>query len=231
MSRALPKLLRASLCPAVCRGFGAAALVAFALVSAALAFPQCQGLLQHAAWRWTMRALLVLLVLLTLRALWRKRWVSALFHAAMTAILVGGAITQGYAKNWEIWLVDSPIAPTELRQCLVQGERVSLERFEIETYDNGMPKQFRTCLRFPEGPRELAVNQPLRRNGLTFYQMSYAQGQDPYGREVWQTLLLIRKDPGWPVVAAGYCALALATLLLALRTSRATRGPQAEAAP
>ena len=133
------------------------------------------------------------------------------------AVVVGGALTAGYAKQWEIWLVDSPIAPVEYRQRMIQGERVALERFEVEAYPNGQPKQYRTTLRFLEGAREIAVNKPLRRNGLTYYQMSYAQGQDPYGEPVWQTMILVRQDPGWPVVFAGYALLVAAAVAMALR--------------
>ena len=98
------------------------------------------------------------------------------------------------------------------------GDRVALESFEIETYPNGMPKQYRTRLYFPEGVREVSVNHPLRRKGYTYYQMSYAQAFDPYGRPVWQTILSVRKDPGVPFVFAGYGLLALATLLVAIRS-------------
>ncbi len=53
-------------------------------------------------------------------------------------------------------------------------EHVTLKDFTIERYPNDTPKQYRTTLTFEEGDYDIAVNQPLRRKGLTYYQMSYA---------------------------------------------------------
>lgn len=202
---------------AVSRWAGVGTLLALAGVSVVLAFESQRGMLQTAGCRAGAWGLLVIFAVLTVWALWRRRWVSALFHSGALAVVVGGALTAGYAKQWELWLVDSPIAPVEYRQRMIQGERVALERFEVEAYPNGQPKQYRTTLRFPEGAREISVNKPLRRNGLTYYQMSYAQGQDPYGEPVWQTMILVRQDPGWPVVFAGYALLVAAAVAMALR--------------
>ncbi len=74
-----------------------------------------------------------------------------------------------------------PIYPQTLGQLFVQDsqevqlgdEVVALETFTIDRYSNGMPSQYRTTLRFPEGAYELSVNQPLRRKGRTYYQISY----------------------------------------------------------
>ena len=202
---------------AVSRWAGVWTLLALAGVSVVLAFESQRGMLQTAECRVVAWGLLGVFAVLMVWALWRRRWVSALFHGGALAVVVGGALTAGYAKQWEMWLVDSPIAPVEYRQRMIQGERVALERFEVESYPNGQPKQYRTTLRFPEGAREIAVNNPLRRKGLTYYQMSYAQGQDPYGEPVWQTMILVRQDPGWPVVFAGYALLVAAAVAMALR--------------
>ena len=202
---------------AVSRWAGVGTLLALAGVSVALAFESQRGVLQTAGCRAVAWGLLAVFAVLTVWALWRRRWVSALFHGGALAVVVGGALTAGYAKQWEMWLVDSPIAPVEYRQRMIQGERVALARFEVESYPNGQPKQYRTTLQFPEGAREISVNKPLRRKGLTYYQMSYAQGQDPYGEPVWQTMILVRQDPGWPVVFAGYALLVVAAVAMALR--------------
>lgn len=212
---------------AVSRWAGVWALLALAGVSVALAFGSTRGWLQTAGCRVVAWGLLVVFAGMTISALWRRRWVSALFHGGALAVVVGGALTAGYAKQWEIWLVDSPIAPVEYRQRMIQGERVALERFEVESYPNGQPKQYRTTLRFPEGAREISVNKPLLRKGLTYYQMSYAPGQDPYGEPVWQTMILVRQDVGWPVVFAGYGVLVVAAVVMALREEglgRVSRG-------
>ena len=186
--------------------------------SIALAFPRTHWLLRTPLANGIALLLLVAVSVVCLVALWKRRWVSALFHAGAVLVIIGGGLTAGYAQEGELALLDSPIAPTEYRQRVVGGDRVALESFEIETYPNGMPKQYRTRLYFPEGVREVSVNHPLRRKGYTYYQMSYAQAFDPYGRPVWQTILTVRKDPGVPFVFVGYGLLALATLLVAIRS-------------
>ena len=195
----------------------AAALLALAAASAALAFPRVQGVLGSAWANAVLWALLLVCVGMGAVASARRRWLSALFHAGAAAVIVGGGLTAGYAKSWQVALVDSPLAPPELRQRVVAGESVSLRKFEIETYEDGMPKQFRTTLSFPEGERTIAVNKPLRRKGITYYQMSYSQARDPYGQTWWVTHLSLRRDPGVAVTFAGYGALILAALGTAIR--------------
>ncbi len=196
------------------------ALLLLAALAIALAFPKTHALLQTATANGVLWVLLFCFVGVACGALWRRRWVSALFHLGAAMVLVGSALTAGYAKESTVMLVDSPIAPMAYRQRVIGGDLVTLESFTIERYPNGMPSQYRTRLYFPEGVREVAVNQPLRRKGFTYYQMSYAQAYDPYGRAVWQTQLVVRRDPGVRVVFAGYGLLVLAALLMALREVR-----------
>lgn len=198
----------------------AVVLLALAALAAALAFPRLHGALRSAAAYATLWALLAAFVGVALRALWRRRWLSALFHAGAAAAIVGGGVTAGYAKEWQVGLVDSPIAPPEYRQRVIGGDVVALCAFTIETYPDGMPRQYRTRLLFPEGEREVAVNAPLRRKGFTYYQMSYSKAYDPYGRQVWQTHLTVRRDPGVPITFAGYGAVVLAAALMAVREVR-----------
>lgn len=195
----------------------AVALLALAVASAALAFPRVQEVLGSAWTNALLWGLLLVCAGMGLTALARRRWLSAVFHAGAAVVIVGGGMTAGYAKSWQVALVDSPLAPPEYRQRLVEGELVSLSKFEIETYADGMPKQFRTTLAFPEGERTLSVNNPLRRKGITYYQMSYSQATDPYGRTWWVTHLTLRRDPGAAVTFAGYGLLALAALGAAIR--------------
>ena len=206
----------------VLSSLAALGLLALAGLSIALAFPATHPWLNTLPANLLLWGLLLGLAALTLRALLKRRWTSALFHGGFALVIVGGAITAGYAETRDIGLVDSPIAPPELCQADIGGETVSLERFAIETYPgSAMPKQYRSRLRFPDGAvREVSVNRPLRRNGFTIYQMSYTRGWDPYGNEVFQTILTVRRDPGARWVFAGYGVLAAATLLAAIRGGR-----------
>ena len=214
MLLSLPSLAR------LMRSIVAVVLLLLAATAAVLAFPHLHGVLRSTAPYATLWALLAAFVAVTLRALCRRRWLSALFHAGVAAVIVGGGVTAGYAKEWQVGLVDSPIAPPEYRQRMIDGDLVALSAFIIETYPNGMPRQYRTRLLFPEGEREVAVNAPLRRKGLTYYQMSYSKAYDPYGRQVWQTHLTVRRDPGVPITFMGYGALVLAAAMMAVREVR-----------
>lgn len=63
------------------------------------------------------------------------------------------------------------------------GFEVRCNRFVIEFYDNGMPKEYRSSLTVLEGgeeklTKEIEVNSPLSYKGITFYQSSYQGYQD-----------------------------------------------------
>ena len=55
---------------------------------------------------------------------------------------------------------------------------VECERFDIEYYDNNMPKEYRSILKIIENgkeilKKEIEVNKPLKHKGITMYQASY----------------------------------------------------------
>lgn len=199
--------------PAVCVGI----LSLLTVGAIVLAFPATHGALQHWGFNGAVWALLVLLAAVTVRALFKRRILSALFHLGMIAVILGGATTAWKAVEEEKTLIDSPMAPRFYREWTVNGESCVLESFRIDRYENGMPKQYITRLAFPEGSYELSVNQPLRRKGITYYQMSYTQATDPMGGRAWATVLTARRDPGVPWVFAAYGIFLLATLTMAVR--------------
>ncbi len=90
-----------------------------------------------------------------------------------------------------------PIVPGMGEQWAQEGsayDRLALEAFRIETYPNGMPSQYISELRFNDDERHtLAVNAPLRRKGLTYYQMSaytrMVPAVDRYGMPVYFKVL------------------------------------------
>ena len=193
------------------------------------AFPQTHRWLQSTWTNTILLALLAGLVITTLAAGLRKQWISALFHCGAALVIVGGGVTAGYTKEGQVTLTDYAYAPFEYRQFLLEGERISLHSFEVPTYDNGMPRQYISRLLFPEGVKTLSVNAPLRRNGWTFYQMSYQQDPGYYGEPVFSTILTLRKDPGWPYTVCGYGILILAAFAQAIRvTYQRTRAQRLE---
>lgn len=63
------------------------------------------------------------------------------------------------------------------------GFEVRCDFFEIEFYDNGMPKEYRSRLTVTENGKEtlvkeIEVNDPLKYRGITFYQSSYEGYRD-----------------------------------------------------
>lgn len=63
--------------------------------------------------------------------------------------------------------------------------KLRCDAFDIEYYDNGMPKEYRSDLVALEGGKEvlkkqITVNDPLNYSGLTFYQSSYEPMSDHY---------------------------------------------------
>lgn len=194
-------------------------LLFLSVMAIVLAFPSARSLL-HSQWvNGILLALLVCLGYITLRALFRKRWLSALFHLGTMAIIIGGGITAGYTKEGQIIFTDAPYAPPEYRQCIIDGDRVALQSFEMPTYPDGMPKQYITHLIFPEGIQTVSVNAPLRRKGWTYYQMSYQQVEGYYGEPVFNTILTVRKDPGATLTFCGYALIILAAFAQAIHTT------------
>lgn len=188
-----------------------------------LAFPAMRGLLASSWTDGVMLGLLLLLGELSLDALLRKRWMSALVHLGAALIIVGGGLTAGKAKEGQIVFTDAAYAPPEYRQCIIGGDRVALHSFEMPTYPDGMPKQYITHLIFPEGIRTVSVNAPLRRKGYTYYQMSYQQVEGYYGEPIYNTVLTVRKDPGATFTFWGYGCIVVAAFALAFRESLGQR--------
>ncbi len=67
------------------------------------------------------------------------------------------------------------------------GFGIRCDRFLIETYENGMPKTYRSDLTFLKGGQPafqgaLLVNHPLTFEGIRFYQSSYGQSADGKAR-------------------------------------------------
>lgn len=194
-------------------------LLFLSVMAIVLAFPSARTLLQSQWLNGILLALLICLGGITLRALFRKRWLSALFHLGTMAIIIGGGITAGYTKEGQIIFTDASYAPPEYRQCVIDGDRIALHSFEMPTYPDGMPQQYITHLMFPEGMHTVSVNAPLRRKGWTYYQMSYQQVEGYYGEPVFNTILTVRKDPGANITFCGYALLILAAFAQAIRTT------------
>lgn len=73
--------------------------------------------------------------------------------------------------------------PFQSSSTINLGFTIRCDRFEIEFYDNNMPKEYRSLLTVLEDDqiilqKEIEVNTPLKYKGITFYQASYQPFND-----------------------------------------------------
>ncbi|MFY9398915.1 MAG: cytochrome c biogenesis protein ResB [Desulfomonilia bacterium] len=110
----------------------------------------------------------------------RRNLVMLLLHGGILLAVVGYALgslgIDGFMEIPEggsasrVWLADG--TPVDL------GFEVHCERFVVEYYDNGMPKEYISDLVFTkegrvEGRTRLMVNHPAKMEGFNFYQQNY----------------------------------------------------------
>jgi hypothetical protein len=142
------------------------------------------------------------------------------------------------ARQWALGAAQYELLYTDRRVPL--GFAVQLNRFRIGTYPGGnRPRSFEShvTLTDPITGRQqdhvISMNRPAEFRGFTLYQSSYSdEGGQMY------SYLSVSRDPGRPIVFAGYIAMMLGMLVLIvtrlrtrLRTSAATASlPRADAA-
>jgi len=196
-------------------------------------------------------ALLALALSITgLRALFRRRFHSALFHCGLAVILVGWLTGQvalrtasfEHPVNGLMALIDG-----DRSDKLFQGSRlekvigrvpftIRLEKFVIEHYPLQKREGSRMDVREyrsevviqepgkPPRREDIRVNHPARVQGFYIYQMSWGQTQDEWGRSVNYTVLQFIRDPGLKVVYTGFVLLFAGAFWFAAGCFRLKRG-------
>jgi len=151
----------------------------------------------------------------------RGRGISALLvHISLVAILAGGLIRGIWGQKGSLQLCEgeSAAAFRTAAGVIRLPFEIRLERFEIEVDNESHARaersirNYRSTLAISEGGRvvkegSLAVNAPLSYGGYTFYQSGY----DP-ADTTWTSLLVVR-DPGVPLVFAGFGILIVGLFL------------------
>lgn len=105
-----------------------------------------------------------------------------LVHFSILLVLIGGVIGSVFGFNAYVNIlegdtVDSIILTKDMTSKRL-GFSVFCEKFNVDYYDNGSPKEFRSDLGFlVEGKlakkASLLMNRPITFGGITFYQSSY----------------------------------------------------------
>lgn len=166
---------------------------------------------------WALMAVLMVYMAVKCR-MWKRLAVCAL-HLSILFILVGALLTMLTGQHGRMQL--EPSRPNSHFFIKDKGEitkealpfSLTLDRFEIEKYDNGKPKDYVSYLKVSDGETEknvvISMNNILKHKSYRFYQSDY----DDKGNSI----LDVAHDPwGIGVTYAGYALLfvALAAILL-----------------
>ena len=103
-------------------------------------------------------------------------------HLSVLIILIGGIVGSLFGFEAYVNIAEGDTANTvALRQKMTPkklGFSIRCEKFVVEFYKSGAPREFRSDLTFLSGDKvllqgSLRVNHPITFNGITFYQSSY----------------------------------------------------------
>jgi cytochrome c-type biogenesis protein CcsB len=192
----------------------------------------------YAPWFQVLLALFAVNIACSLFERWpwgRERIGFAITHASIVIILLGAGMTQfmkieGQLALWEgqssTVFVDAS-QPGELVEHPLPFT-VHLDAFEIDYYPGTLrPAQFRSRVRVGDPSAgqmyaaDIEMNHELAYGGYRFFQSSYRQEE---GREM--TVLSVSKDPGQPLVFAGYILLLIGMItVLTTRLNQHSRLP------
>jgi cytochrome c biogenesis protein len=110
-----------------------------------------------------------------------------LVHTSILVIFAGAIVGHFFGYKGSVLIPEtrqsSKIYAAETQEPIDLGFEVRCDRFDIEFYDNGMPKEYRSRLTVSENGKEMLVkeievNHPLQYRGFTFYQSSYQGYRD-----------------------------------------------------
>jgi len=108
-------------------------------------------------------------------------------HASILTIFAGAIIGEIYGFKGSVMLPETQATSTvfafDSGKAIDLGFTVQCNRFDIEFYDSGMPKAYKSQLTVFENDKkildkEIVVNDPLEYKGITLYQSSYKGYQD-----------------------------------------------------
>ncbi len=108
-------------------------------------------------------------------------------HASILVIFIGAIIGELYGFKGSVMLPETQATSSFFQfgtgKSIDLGFTLRCDRFEIEFYDSGMPKAYKSMLTIFENnkitlEKEIVVNDPLTYKGITFYQSSYQGYED-----------------------------------------------------
>lgn len=136
-----------------------------------------------------------------------------LVHLSILVIFVGAIVGSILGFKGSVMIPEmqgtNKFFSSENSSSIDLGFTVRCDKFIIEFYDNGMPKEYQSTLTVLENGKELftkdiQVNSPLTYKGITFYQSSYQGYQDfifsvtdKNTGETKQAILPFQKQQNW----------------------------------
>ena len=147
-----------------------------------------------------------------------RRFGPDLIHGGLLILIAGGLVTSLFRAEALVYLSPGDAVRLSASEFLV------LEDFRFDTYPDGRPEAWISRVRRERVPsaeesgvkpdegesgapgtaREIRVNRPLRYRGLTIYQSDYRPGEK---EDSWESGLTVTRDPGRPVILAGFILL------------------------
>jgi len=191
----------------------------------------------------------LLLILRGVYAVFVSRFHSALLHIGCACVISGwlmGEVAPYIAGKDKPVKGSMAMVDGDVMNALWEGAyltnyvgkvpfTVKLDKFIIEYYESSrvdqsagrMPpiKEYRSRVTINEPGKEpytanIRVNHPAYVGGYHIYQMSWGQSQNRLGQPVSYTVLQFIRDPGLPVVYAGFITLFAGILLFCIRLFR-----------
>lgn len=110
-----------------------------------------------------------------------------LVHLSILVIFLGGIIGSQFGYKGSVMIPETKqtakVFSADDQQPQPLGFEIRCDKFEIEFYENGMVKEYRSRLTvFENGQtvlvKDIEVNDPLKYKGVTFYQASYEGYRD-----------------------------------------------------
>ena len=151
-----------------------------------------------------------------------KRWTVGALHLSILLILLGALLTMLTGQHGRMKL--EPNRPNSHFFIKERGEitkealpfSLTLDRFKIEKYDNGKPKDYLSYLRLSDGETTkdavISMNHILKHKHYRFYQSDYDEHVN--------SILDVARDPwGIAVTYTGYALLFVSLVALVARPS------------
>lgn len=145
-----------------------------------------QPLLAKIGWKTTLRDRENYTLLFSQKTPWSRLGVY-LVHLSILIIFAGAIYGQLTGFRGSIMLPElqssSVVYPYKSAEIINLDFTIQCDRFDIEFYENTMPKEYRSKLTILEKDKivlqkEIEVNDPLHYKGITFYQASYQAYKD-----------------------------------------------------